>query len=146
MLSEQRTCSSPFTREAAYRSQMRQGCWRWLFYLCCLRASSFDNAWPGVSNIAPNEGCRPVPKQTERRLMSRWRKISWGSKQLELCRAGGSVLFFWAGSPASFTRAACSAMCESAWSRHGASLYVHGIRRNRSRSHSLDQEVDLYIE
>jgi len=30
------------------------------------------NAWPGVSNTAANEGCRPVPQQTECRLRSRW--------------------------------------------------------------------------
>src|SRR5260370_37575556 len=48
---------------------------RWLFYPDCLRASSLDNAWHGVSNTAANEGCRPVPQQTEYCLMSRWLSI-----------------------------------------------------------------------
>ena len=45
---------------------------RWLFYPDCLRASSINNAWLGVSNTAANEGCRRVPQQTEYRLRSRW--------------------------------------------------------------------------
>lgn len=41
----------------------------WLLYPVCVRAASVHNAWLGVPNTGANERYRPVPQESEYRLM-----------------------------------------------------------------------------